>query len=148
MIGLRAQPLDGHDRLPGHALHWELATARGGSVHVNRACAAQPLAAAVLRTRQSQLVAQVPQQWHIRLAVEFTADAIHFQLDHSFSPGVWLSSMIPDHKTSRMIWRLFERRKTADRMAEDYPPGGENADNFVAFARAQPYTPRRLRLQQ
>src|SRR5262245_32680551 len=129
VIGLRAQAFDGHDRLPGHAPHRELAAARGGPVHVNRAGAAQPLAAAVLRTRQPQLVAQVPQQGHIRLAVELTADAIHIQFDHAFSPGVWLSSMIPDEKTSGMIWRLFGRRKTAGWMLENYPPSGGNADD-------------------
>src|SRR5262249_16095651 len=88
VISLRAQTFDGHDCLPGRALHRRLATARGGAVQINRAGAARPLAAAVLRTRQPQYVAEVPQQWHIRLAVEFTADAIHFQFDHSFSPGV------------------------------------------------------------
>ena len=39
--------------------------------------------------------------------------------------------MIPDEKTSRMIWRLFERRKTARRMSENYPPGGGNAENLL-----------------
>jgi hypothetical protein len=39
--------------------------------------------------------------------------------------------MIPDEKTSRMIWRLFERRKTAGWMAENYQPSGENAENLL-----------------
>src|SRR5262245_2521103 len=110
MVGLRAQTFDGHDHFPGQALHRYQATACGGPVHVNRAGAAQSRAAAVLSPRQTQLVAQVPQQWHIWLAVEFTALAIHFQLDHSFSPGVWLSSMIHDFDilpppNAKALWR-------------------------------------------
>jgi arylsulfatase A-like enzyme len=34
------------------------------------------------------------------------------------------AKIIPDDNNSRMISRLFERRKTAGRMAEDYPPSG------------------------
>jgi hypothetical protein len=108
---------------------------------MNRACPAQPLAAAALRTRQPQLVAQVSQQRHVSLAVELTADAIHIQFDHSLSRGVLLSSMIPDGKASRMILRLFERRKTAGRMAEDYPQSGGGPMIDCANYGARLYSP-------
>jgi len=37
--------------------------------------------------------------------------------------------MIPDDKTGRIMWRLFERRKTTGWMAEDYLPSGRKAYN-------------------
>jgi hypothetical protein len=39
--------------------------------------------------------------------------------------------MIPDDKAGRIMWRLFERRKAAGWMAEDYLPSGRKADNCL-----------------
>jgi hypothetical protein len=40
-----------------------------------------------------------------------------------------------------MIWRLFERRKTAGWIAVDYPPSGENPENWLPWQRAESILP-------
>jgi hypothetical protein len=49
--------------------------------------------------------------------------------------------MIPDYKNSGMIWRLFYRRKTAQWMAENYPPRGESAEIYCLDCGAGLYSP-------
>jgi hypothetical protein len=86
MIALRVEPLDGDDRLAADVRHRDAAGPHRFAVHVHSARAAQRDAAAELRTRQAQFIAQVPHQRHRRIAVERPLLPIHPEVDHEVLP--------------------------------------------------------------
>src|SRR6476469_1473774 len=79
------EAFDGNDRFAGSALHRGQATARSFAVDVDSACAAETHAAAEFRTGQLELIAQIPEQGHARIAGEFFGRAVHLQTDHERS---------------------------------------------------------------
>src|SRR2546426_12351407 len=83
MIARGAEALDRHDLTPGCAAHRRHAAPHRRPVQVHRARSAEPDATAVLRTGQSQLVAEVPEERHLGIAVELLDATIDCQLDHA-----------------------------------------------------------------
>src|SRR5439155_13842813 len=83
MAAVRAEALD-----RGHALvlqrsHLRLARADRLAVDVHRAGATQTCAAPEPRAGQAQVVAEIPQQRHLRIAVERLARSIDYEVDHA-----------------------------------------------------------------
>src|SRR5205814_266767 len=72
----RSESLDRAHTLARERRRIDLARAFRNAVHQDRASAAVPLAAAVLCTREPQLVAQKRQQFKLRLGFEFLTLAI------------------------------------------------------------------------
>src|SRR5262249_30882517 len=88
MVAIGAQAFNGHNILARGAAHDRDTTARGGALHVHGAGAAQPHATPVFGPGELQQVAEVPQQRHLRIAIERTLNAIDLALDHSLTlPG-------------------------------------------------------------
>src|SRR4051794_26831884 len=82
MIAGRMQALDGRDLAVCDVGHRRDAGARGLVVDHHGAGAAQRLAAAILRARQPELVAQIPQQRQARIAIPGLFLSVDFHLDH------------------------------------------------------------------
>ena len=61
--------------------------------------AAQARAAAELRARHAQLVPQVPEQRHFRIAVELAVNSVDLQIDHD------LSSVVVFRRAARTVPR-------------------------------------------
>jgi len=85
MVTMGAQAFNGHNVLARSAAHQRDTTARGGAVDVHGAGAAESHAAPVLGPGQLQQVAEVPQQRHLRIAIERTLKAIDLALDHGLT---------------------------------------------------------------
>ena len=81
-----AEALDRDDLASGERAHRRLARADGLAVHVHGAGAAEAAAAAVLRAGQAQLVAQVPEQGHVGVAVERPARPVDREGGHGVRP--------------------------------------------------------------
>src|SRR4051812_42222842 len=81
------QPLDGGQRAPGGAAHRRHARADRLTVEVDRAGAAQRLAAAVLGADKAQHVAQHPEDRHLGVDVEVVIPAVDAQVDHRLPSG-------------------------------------------------------------
>ena len=74
--------------------------ARWLSVDLDRACAAQPHAAAELRAGHVQHVAQRPQQRHIVGDIQIARPSVYVERDHSYSSSLNIRSLqAQDHHT-------------------------------------------------
>src|SRR5262249_23042091 len=84
MVALGVEALDGDHRLARDVGHRDAAGADRFAVEMNRAGAAERDAATEFRSGQAELVAQVPQERHRRVAVEAALLSIHTYADHAF----------------------------------------------------------------
>ena len=57
-------------------------TADRFAIQMDRACAAKPHPAAEFRAGQFQFIAEIPEQRHIAVALEFSALAVYRDFDH------------------------------------------------------------------
>src|SRR5215471_1108399 len=85
VIALRIEPLDRRHRSPANILHGRDAGARGFTVDMNSASAAQGDTATVFCSREAELVSQIPEQWHRWIAIIGLLLAVDAQLDHGCS---------------------------------------------------------------
>src|SRR5271169_141263 len=88
VIALRVEPLDRGHRPTRDIVDGGDAGASRLAVEMNGARPAQRHAAAILCSGEPQLVSQIPQQRHRRIAVEGLLLAVDAQLDHSVPPRV------------------------------------------------------------
>src|SRR3546814_689141 len=88
VVAVRRQALDGGDRGIGGLRHGGQAAPHRAAVEVHGAGAAEAGAAAVLGAAEAELVAEVPQEGHLRIAVELAVDAVDVKVDHLRSPEV------------------------------------------------------------
>ena len=107
MRAVLRQRLDGGDLLALHRGDRHHAGARRLPVHVHRAGAAHRDAATVLGSGQSQLVAQHPEQRHLR----FDVDADRFPFTLSFAIG-----RFPRYREMRAAHRMGHTRKSSVRL--------------------------------
>src|SRR5260370_15334565 len=70
MQSILVETFDRRDFFSGRISHGRYAGSRRLSVQVDRACPAKPNATPKFRSRQSQNVAQIPEQRHFRLTAE------------------------------------------------------------------------------
>ena len=82
MEAVLRQPFDRRDRFSGDLMHGGRARPDCFAVDVDGAGAAKADAAAEFRACELQLVTQVPQQRHVRAAVERAVLSVHFELNH------------------------------------------------------------------
>jgi hypothetical protein len=59
-----------------------------GSVDVYGAGAANAHATGILGAGERDIVAEIPQQRHVGIAIELAANAIDFEFDHGFLPEI------------------------------------------------------------
>src|SRR5690606_9623586 len=85
MRAVGAESFNRDDAPAGECGERRLARADGLAVDVHRAGAAESEAAAVLRARQRELVAEIPEQGHVRIAIERAIRAVDVECDH---PGI------------------------------------------------------------
>lgn len=85
MRAVRAEPLDRGDALAGEVLHRDGARANGLPIADYGARATEASAAAELRTGETEIVAQVPEERHGGVAIEIMRTVVNGQLDHEGS---------------------------------------------------------------
>src|ERR1700733_368311 len=82
VLTLGVKTLDGGNGLAGDIRHGDDAGAGRLAVKVDSAGPAESDAAAELRSSQAERVAQVPQERHRRIAVEYALLSVHTNIDH------------------------------------------------------------------
>src|SRR5262252_6501739 len=78
-----AQAFDRHDRLVLKRADRRLARTRRPAVDVHRARAAQPGAAPEAGAGQTEIVTEMPEQRHLRIAVEGARRSVDLERDHA-----------------------------------------------------------------
>src|SRR5579871_1106141 len=110
VIAGRVQSLDGRDLASGDIGHRRDAGANRLLVDNHGAGAAQRLATAEFRAGQSGLVAQIPQQCKIGVAVPGLVLSIDLEFDHMSSPqSLWLPRILVRMSWSRLPSVLADR---------------------------------------
>jgi hypothetical protein len=84
VAAIRAQTFNGHDRFILQRPHRRLTRSDGQSFHVHGAGAAEARAAAESSTGQAQVVPEVPEQGHVRVAIERPVGSVHLEIDHGW----------------------------------------------------------------
>src|SRR4029453_17721032 len=73
------QTLDGRDRASGHGRDRCRARTQRHAVDMNRACATLGDTAAVFRAGETELLADHPQEWRVRIAIELATRTVDIQ---------------------------------------------------------------------
>jgi 3-(3-hydroxy-phenyl)propionate hydroxylase len=83
MIPFFAQPLNGHHLLIVQCRHFCLTRADRLAVHMNRACPAEPKAAPESSAGHAQIIAKMPKQRHLVVAIECARRPINIEINHA-----------------------------------------------------------------